>query len=237
MASRYDSIKGQSFPGVRTIGCGCDFVIAAPDIGDCFGGGIVFYIFQPGDIGFISGETHGLIIAPDYFYLTGPTEVIWGCAGTDIVGNPNVTSLLPDHFTTGLDPGTEPGGRVGDGKTNTAAMITECSEPNSVIDIVSNYSAGGYNDWFIPSRGEIMKYREWVYPTFNDVVDVPATNVILNGCGADDVASIRHISSTEYDANNFWHVEVFLPHIFPTVLITPKSGSTENRVLRPMRQF
>jgi hypothetical protein len=37
---------------------------AAPVLGATYGGGKIFYIFQPGDPGYVAGESHGLIAAP-----------------------------------------------------------------------------------------------------------------------------------------------------------------------------
>jgi hypothetical protein len=34
------------------------------DIGAPYQGGILFYLFQEGDIGYVAGEWHGLIVAP-----------------------------------------------------------------------------------------------------------------------------------------------------------------------------
>ena len=100
-------------------------------IGDSYGGGIVAYIFQVGDPGYVGGEQHGLIAA------TGDQSdgAQWGCYGTSI---------------SGAD-----GTAVGTGEQNTIDIEAGCTTAGTAADICANLSLGGYTDWFLPSKDEL----------------------------------------------------------------------------------
>jgi prepilin-type N-terminal cleavage/methylation domain-containing protein len=101
-----------------------------PAVGDNYRGGIIFYIFQPGDLGYFVGETHGLIAAPN----DQPGTFQWGCNS-----NASVTSLSVN---------------IGTGKNNTFAL-SSCSSP--ATQEVYGVNINGYNDWYLPSLNELKK--------------------------------------------------------------------------------
>ena len=109
-------------------------------------GGIVAYLYKPGDSLYIEGEQHGLILAKEELGYAA-----WGMPGQAI------------------DGGTSR--KAGNGRKNTEAIVKQyggASAQTSSIGnsgdlriihpcaalLCSNYSNDGWTDWFLPSKGD-----------------------------------------------------------------------------------
>ena len=107
--------------------------LGVPVIGDSDGGGIIAYILQAGDPGYIAGEVHGLIAAP----TNQSTNAEWGCSGTAIAG--------------------ANGQEIGTGNQNTNDITSQCLVFGIAAQICGSASINGYSDWYLPSRDELNK--------------------------------------------------------------------------------
>ena len=105
-----------------------------PAVGDFYQGGVVFYLFQAGDAGYVAGETHGLIAA-----------VQDQSAGIRWYNGTYVTTEATDTA-------------VGTGSVNTDAIIAKQGTADThAAGLARDYNGGGYTDWFLPSRDELNK--------------------------------------------------------------------------------
>ena len=106
-----------------------------PAIGYFYRGGVVFHLFVEGEIGYVAGETHGLIVT-----VANQSSGIQWSNGT--------------YVTTGAT-----GTAVGTGSANTDAIINEQGAPETsyAAGLARAYTGGGYTDWFLPSKDELNK--------------------------------------------------------------------------------
>ena len=106
---------------------------ASEQVGDFYGGGVVFYIFESGDTGYIAGETHGLIAAVE----DQSSGIQW---------------YNGSYVTTGAT-----GTAVGTGADNTTTIISVqgATETSYAAGLARAYTGGGYTDWFLPSKDEL----------------------------------------------------------------------------------
>jgi len=121
--------------GISAASGASNSVIPPAAVGDIYGGGVVFYIFESGDTGYIAGETHGLIAAVQ----DQSSGIEWYNGSYDTTG------------ATGTAVGT------GSANTDAIIIVQGATETDYAAGLARAYAGGGYNDWFLPSKDELNK--------------------------------------------------------------------------------
>ena len=221
-------LTGQSFTGAtaaRTyleniLGYYTSYPKTPLAVNDFYQGGVIGYIFQPGEPRYVSGETHGIIVSTETYgtrvQAGGGTGYTWGCSG-------NVTGLSET---------------VGSGYTN-QELILDWINTNCVSSAVTStgfYLAtgltdNGYSDWYIGSFNE-----------YNTVFSGTGAQNLPNyypGPWSDTGQS--YLSSTEITSSTF-RFAVFDPNYAtyrpPGTFNGQKDGSLNSSInVKPLRYF
>jgi len=127
--------------------------VAPIAINDIYGGGIVYYILQPGDNGYDANVQHGLIAQPQ-------NEIDGLSSNPPYAGSTwNRVALNGNTITGAQNDGTLVG------RSNTAAIIADQGAGTYLFKYVSTLTINGYNDWYIPSIRELNLFRNYAYNT------------------------------------------------------------------------
>ena len=102
------------------------------NVGDNYGGGIVAYIFQSGDPGYVSGQTHGIIAATS----DQSSGIQWY----------NGSYVVTDATSEGV---------LGGGLSNTNKIVSVQGSGSYAAKLCYDLTLNGYSDWVLPNMGEL----------------------------------------------------------------------------------
>jgi hypothetical protein len=135
LTSGTTNIKVVTVDGGLTATCTVTVNPAPVAVGDSYGGGIVAYILQSGDPGYVENKQHGLIAAT-----------------ADLIGGPTITWSNISNTLVGTT-----GTAIGTGQANTTAIVGQDGCTSGAAWLCNDLTEGGYSDWYLPSKDELNK--------------------------------------------------------------------------------
>lgn len=100
-------------------------------VGDTYQGGKIAYFLQPTDPGYVPGQPHGLITAPD----DQSNGILWSNGNWSFLG---ITET-----------------KIGSGSSNTNSIVSILGEGDYAAKLCYDLVLGGYSDWYLPSKDEL----------------------------------------------------------------------------------
>jgi hypothetical protein len=137
----------------------CNFCGFEHYVGEVYGGGVIFELWKDN-----TGVEHGLIVSLNDL----STSHIWSDVSNVLIGSSAQSSW--------------------NGAQNTQAIITQTGHTNSAALLCTNYSGGGFNDWYLPSLQQL--YKLWHNLFIVNTVLSPLS-------GATEISNEYYWSSTE----------------------------------------
>lgn len=107
-------------------------------LGSLMKGGLLFYVFQPGDPGYVQNEFHGMVVCPE---MINPPNANFNWAAKDSLIGGTDTSMFA-------------------GLTNTTKIVTALGPGQYAAWMCYNLSYNGYTDWYLPSINELFAIRK-----------------------------------------------------------------------------
>jgi len=97
---------------------------------------------------------------------------------------------------------------IGTGQANTTAIIANqgATQTNYAAGLAKSYTGGGYTDWFLPSKDELIEM-------YNNRAIINTTAIENSGTALSESTSTPfgiYWSSTEFDSNNAWHYRFYI---------------------------
>jgi hypothetical protein len=106
-------------------------------IGKSYLGGNIAYLLKAGDAGYDENICHGLILS-------------------DIDLSTNCNWSNPSNCTTSIGA---TGTAIGTGRANTDLIVAQNGPGNYAAYLARIYDGGGFTDWYLPSRDELLEVR------------------------------------------------------------------------------
>jgi hypothetical protein len=105
-------------------------------IGQYYLGGILAYIFKPGELRYDAKRVHGIIAAKIDLKIGTSFFIRWDKGIKSVLANGTI---------------------IGSGFTNTNTIISAygANDTSYAAGLARAYNGGGYNDWFLPSKDEL----------------------------------------------------------------------------------
>ena len=126
-------------------------------LGSRYGGGRVFYIFQEGDPGYVEGEVHGLVIADEDL-----DETRWTLGDVGSFTSLNISNFDDYQTSTHLNAGSSDTDLLIEFQENITGSFP-------AVNAAYNSEINGFDDWYLPSLGELVLIRESNDPLLLDI--------------------------------------------------------------------
>jgi hypothetical protein len=188
-------------------------------IGEVYGGGIVFYVWDGGAHGLIASVAdYPTKMSPNSGSLPGTSSNVYRNWNTDerdgiLSGRVNTERIIAAQFNNGGSGGTG----YNPTKPSAAKVAADYNNPTTYL----TYTFESYGDWYLPSRTEMHLMA----------LSRPSSNITLT-------LSATYSTSTEFSASPGSNQACYMEAIDANGIATQTSGYKDYfRSVRPIRSF